>query len=197
MPYCTIPPYNTQPSLFPVAFSISSHKLQTCSWTEWTLLQLVGEWVGGCCNASIMFSVGWRGGSHIIWATSNFVGTGTNGNPPVQYHLYYHSSSSSTRLWCLQCPPDHPSRWFVQEVFSRCVRWVGYSTATVSHLSPSRMASYEVFVDFVPDTFFTLLPPAPQPSFAYTEEEDSECVLGHCVSGCCVYSQWRAPHSLR
>ena len=43
--------------------------------------------------------------------------------------LFFLSSFSTTyssvlysRLWCLQCPPDHPTRWFVQEVFSRCVR---------------------------------------------------------------------------
>ena len=72
----------------------------------------------------------------------------------------------------------------VDGLYRRCSHAVSGEWVTLqqqSLISPSRLASYEVFVDFVPDTFFTLLPPAPQPSFAYTEEEDSECVLGHCV----------------
>ena len=68
----------------------------------------------------------------------------------------------------------------VDGLYRRCSHAVSGEWVTLqqqSLISPSRLASYEVFVDFVPDTFFTLLPPAPQPSFAYTEEEDSECVL--------------------
>ena len=38
----------------------------------------------------------------------------------------------------------------------------------------SRLASYEVFADFVPEPFITLLPPPPQPNFAYAEDEDGE-----------------------
>ncbi len=62
------------------------------------------------------------------------------------------------RTSVLQGRKDHPSVYFVSEIFTRCIR----------------LSCYDDFVELVPGEFTPLLPAEPAPQFKYGSEEEAE-----------------------
>ena len=60
-------------------------------------------------------------------------------------------------------------------------------TADNLYLIAYRLSCYDDFAELIPDSFSSLLPPEPLPSFKFSSEDDSKCTCTHflvlCVRG--------------
>ena len=65
------------------------------------------------------------------------------------------------RLSVLRGRKDHPSVYFILEVFNRCIR----------------LGFYEEFIELIPEEFGPLLPPEPLYKFKYSSEADRKEIV--------------------